>query len=307
MKKTIAALIFAAGLAAGAQAQQVTTVVTGRGDAKVTAEIIASSSTKVVKNAPFSAEAVSESVQVLADGNRITRKVTTKMYRDGDGRFRREDVPAEDGSQNSPFSFVQPISIFDPVAGVRFLLNPTTKTARRLNGGSPGAAVLGVGGTYSISTPAAKVQLETALSAAKAQATLKNNQVVVTTATPVLVPGQAIVSVGGAYSTNSDNKTESLGNKDIEGVNAEGTRTTTVIPAGQIGNERPIEIVYERWYSKDLQMIVYSKHSDPRFGEQTYRLIDINRSEPDRTLFAPPADFKIVTEPPQVWATSPKE
>jgi hypothetical protein len=90
--------------------------------------------------------------------------------------------------------------------------------------------------------------------------------------------------------------TEQLGMQNIEGVDCEGTRTTTTIPAGAIGNERPIEIVYEKWYSKDLQMIVYSKHSDPRFGEQTYRLTNINRSEPDPSLFEVPAGYKLQSQ-----------
>ncbi len=89
---------------------------------------------------------------------------------------------------------------------------------------------------------------------------------------------------------------------------AEGTRSVTTIPAGAIGNERPIEIVYERWYSKELQLIIYSKHTDPRFGEQTYRLTDISRSEPDRSLFTPPADYKIVSESSlNYFTTKPRE
>ena len=94
-----------------------------------------------------------------------------------------------------------------------------------------------------------------------------------------------------------ETRTEQLGVQNFEGVDAEGTRTITTIPADAIGNERPIEIVYERWYSKELQMIVYSKHSDPRFGEQTYRLTNINRSEPDPSLFQVPTSYRIVNEP----------
>ena len=82
----------------------------------------------------------------------------------------------------------------------------------------------------------------------------------------------------------------------IEGVEAEGTRTVTTIAAGSVGNERDIEIVYERWYSKELQMIVYSRHYDPRFGEQTYRLVNIDRNEPDRSLFVPPSDYNVISE-----------
>src|SRR6185436_6465186 len=82
----------------------------------------------------------------------------------------------------------------------------------------------------------------------------------------------------GAREDNARN--EALGKQAIEGVEAEGTRKTIEIPAGEIGNERPIEIVFERWYSSELQMVVMTRHSDPRFGETTYRLMNINRSEP---------------------------
>src|SRR5262249_12174523 len=91
-----------------------------------------------------------------------------------------------------------------------------------------------------------------------------------------------------------ETKTDSLGTQNVEGVQAEGSRSTTTIPTGAIGNERPIEIVYERWYSKDLQMIVMSKHIDPRVGEQTYRLTNVRREEPSPTLFSPQGDYRIL-------------
>jgi hypothetical protein len=94
-----------------------------------------------------------------------------------------------------------------------------------------------------------------------------------------------------------ETRTEELGTQNIEGVDAEGTRTITTIPAGAIGNERAIEITYEKWYSRDLQLVVLSKHNDPRYGEQTYRLTNINRSEPDPSLFTPPNGYRLVTEP----------
>ncbi len=86
---------------------------------------------------------------------------------------------------------------------------------------------------------------------------------------------------------------EALGKKVIEGVECEGTRTTVTIAAGTIGNERPIDIVSESWYSPELQLVVSSRHSDPRFGETSYRLASINRAEPDKSLFVPPADYKV--------------
>ena len=88
-------------------------------------------------------------------------------------------------------------------------------------------------------------------------------------------------------------QTESLGKQTIEGVEAEGTRTTITIPEGQIGNDRPIVSVNERWYSPDLQMVVMSRHTDPRMGESVYRLTNISRAEPAASLFSVPADYTI--------------
>jgi hypothetical protein len=319
MKNIFTITLFVAALSLAAQAQTVTTtvdvppitttvqmplpvkapnVVT---TAKVNAEIIASSSTKVVKGAPFSAEGVSESVQVLADGNRITRSTTTKMFRDGEGRFRREGggsliapVAASSGggligsgtfTYTSGFGLMDAISIFDPVEGVRFVLNPSDKTARRFdvkNMLTEGAVYVN-GQTLSPSVKVLTPLPDADKKAIETNAVAKANVVVM----PSMVTG---MMTGG--------KTESLGTKNIEGVETEGTRTVTTIAAGAIGNERAIEIVYERWYSKDLDLIVYSRHYDPRFGEQTYRLVNISRSEPDRSLFSVPNDYKMTIEPP---------
>jgi hypothetical protein len=93
--------------------------------------------------------------------------------------------------------------------------------------------------------------------------------------------------------TGDNVKTESLGQKTIEGVLAEGTRTTITISAGAIGNEQPIQVVTERWYSPELQTLVLNKRTDPRSGETTTRLANISRAEPSRTLFEVPADYKV--------------
>ena len=90
-----------------------------------------------------------------------------------------------------------------------------------------------------------------------------------------------------------DVATEALGKKSIEGVEAEGTRTVVTIPAGKIGNDRPIKIVSERWYAPALQIVVLSSHNDPRLGEHTYRLTNITRAEPARSLFEVPANYTI--------------
>lgn len=294
MKHLFVIMLFVLGLTTFGDAQETVTS-TAPIASKVTTEIIAASSTKVVKGAPFSAEAVSESTQVLADGNKIVRTLTTKMFRDNEGRFRREGVGSTGGSflggsgglitggtYVAGFGLQDTISIFDPVEGIRYILNPSSKTARRFSvkeATTEGAVIvngqpMGQGIRTQIETNAAQ-----------------RSQVIVLPSTS---------------STSSAGKTESLGTRTIEGVQAEGTRIVTTIAAGAIGNEREIEIVYERWYSKELDLIVYSRHYDPRFGEQIYRLTNINRNEPDRSLFTVPSDFKVITEMPYKVVTTTK-
>ena len=91
----------------------------------------------------------------------------------------------------------------------------------------------------------------------------------------------------GAY------RNETLEPRLIEGLRAEGTRTTTTIAAGAMGNALPIEVVSERWYSPDLHVILMTRRYDPRFGETVYRLTNIDRSEPSPDLFKVPPDFKV--------------
>ena len=78
---------------------------------------------------------------------------------------------------------------------------------------------------------------------------------------------------------------------------ADGTRTTQIIPAGRIGNDQPIQIVTETWYSADLKTAVLSKRTDPRMGETVTRLTNLNRAEPAHSLFEIPADYKVTEMP----------
>ena len=87
---------------------------------------------------------------------------------------------------------------------------------------------------------------------------------------------------------------EDLGKKLIDGIEAEGTRVVMTIPAGAIGNELAIEVTTEEWRSPVLQVMVSSRHSDPRMGETTYQLTGISRAEPDAALFKVPADYKLL-------------
>jgi len=88
-------------------------------------------------------------------------------------------------------------------------------------------------------------------------------------------------------------KKESLGTQTINGIVAEGTRTTHIIPAGQIGNEKALQVVSERWYSADLQIVLKSTRTDPRTGTTTYTVTSIQRTEPAATLFAVPAGYSV--------------
>ena len=91
-----------------------------------------------------------------------------------------------------------------------------------------------------------------------------------------------------------DLRVQTLPERTIEGVRAQGVRRTTTIAAGSIGNELPIEIVSEEWTSPDLQVLVLTEHRDPRMGTSTYRVTNINRAEPDAYLFEVPADYTVM-------------
>jgi len=103
----------------------------------------------------------------------------------------------------------------------------------------------------------------------------------------------------GAAAADKDVVTTSLGTQTIGGVTAEGTRYTRTIPAGQIGNAKPIVIVTERWYSADLQMVVMTKRSDPRSGETTFQMTIIARTEPAASLFQVPTDYTLAKATPR--------
>ena len=213
---------------------------------------------RVVKNAPYSADVVTESTHTLADGNHIRQSATAKVYRDSEGRSRREQSVNLSGlAQNA--NMPQLVFINDPIAGVNYALNAKDHT--------------GTKSTFTARAPGAGRGPRSSDSAA---------------------PGAGLAPRGMGHRASDQNiKTEALGKQTIEGVQAEGRRTTMTIPAGQMGNEQPIQIVTETWYSSDLQTVVLSKHSDPRTGDTVTRVTNISRSEPSRMLFDAPADYKV--------------
>ena len=297
---------------------------------KVISEIstVSTSADKIVKGSPFSAEAVSESVQVLTDGNRIVRNSTSKLYRNSEGRFRRElSAGSGGGVVDSLFSYGQGVTILDPVIGHRYSLDPNMKTARVTILGAGTRTLSGTGTARVIKTiradPAQKVtgqekpasEVKPAIVAARELYTKALNGTAASAElyTKALSGFQASSAMFPHYGftfgqqSKYELRTEQLGTQNFEGVDAEGTRTITTIPAGAIGNERPIEMIYEKWYSKELELVVMSKNSDPRFGDQTYRLTNIARSEPDATLFSVPTEYKLLTGPTSAFTfTTPK-
>lgn len=312
MKVLAAILMFiSVGIIARAQTPP-TPAATVISDAKVTGGIVMSDN-KGVRNSPFSAEAISESIQTLADGNRIVRTSTSKLYRNSEGRFRQESTGGNGGAFGSFFSYGDGVTIINPGQG-RFMLDPDAKIARAyedLAGQAialaPLAATTAVRAVDAVRlSPEAKVDVERAkaemdrykvtrddLKAASVELKIAAEQIA-TTAVGV-GNGMTLISPPVARGLKWDTRTEDLGEQSYEGISAHGTRTVTTIPAGAIGNERPIEITYEKWFSNELQMVVYSKQSDPRTGEHTYRLTNINRNEPDPSLFKVPTGFKVVS------------
>jgi hypothetical protein len=256
-----------------------------------------------VKGAPYSAEAVTETVQTLGDGNRIVHSSRSTIHRDSEGRTRRENTLGAIGPFAAGAEPEQIVSINDPVAGVHYILSPSQKTARKL----PAATVyVETNGKRDV---VVKRELEAAAAMAKA-GDAADRVVLEPGAKAVRVPlerprvmvfdnGSTTVAAGVGENFRvelaepKDARKEDLGTRTIEGVEATGTRTTVTIAAGEIGNERPIEIVSERWYSPELQTVVSSRHSDPRFGETTFKLSNVSRAEPDRALFEPPSDYTV--------------
>ncbi len=274
----VAALIVASAPAAQAQGG-------GAPDWRVSFARMPVEATPAVKGAPYFAEVVTESVQTLADGNRIVRKTTGRVYRDGQGRIRREE--------DREAGHVRTVSITDPVGGAAWSLNPETKLAWKTPYQTAGAVARKIEGVLMIDGPVLDPleidrRKEIEKKVQEAEATLK-----------MMAAGGGGGGrgrgAGGMVSKEMawHEKVEKLPARQIEGVMAEGTRTTRTIPAGAIGNEQPIAIVTEQWRSPELNVLVLTRTADPRSGETTYRLLGITRGEPDPSWFAVPGDYTV--------------
>jgi hypothetical protein len=209
---------------------------------------------KLVKGAPFSATASSETTDTLSDGTVIHRTAQLSLFRDSQGRSRRELTASGFGPLAASGAPKTLVMISDPVAGVHYMLDTAEKVAHKMAiPARPGAASSATGENF-------EQKMEARQAAEIAAGTLKK---------------------------------ESLGTQVINGVSAEGTRTTKIIPAGQIGNDKAIQIVSERWYSPELQIVVKSTHTDPQMGTTTYQVTNLQKTEPAATLFTVPADYTV--------------
>lgn len=213
----------------------------------------------VVAGAPYSAEAVMETSNGSGAADKTPSKTVLHVYRDGQGRTRTEQLAADGADVTS-------VEVTDPVAGVRYVLDAQNRLARKQTlGSAPGGAIASAG---------------------------------VPNVVPPPPPGGLVLPEGVAAPNFGPGKVEvtdeKLGTQTIEGLEAEGTRHTITIPAGEQGNSQPVVISSEAWYSPELKMNVLSKESNPMTGERTTKLTNVSRGEPAASLFQPPADYAIV-------------
>lgn len=205
-----------------------------------------------IKNKPYSADTVTITDRVLADGNRIHNEAHGRIFRDSEGRER-----VENGALTPPN--MQPrtfITINDPIQRTWTTLQENNVTAIVNH------------------LPDPEAELAKATKAAAIQSNSNPNP-------------------ANNENMKIESKREDLGIQAIEGIEAQGYRVTRTFPAGFEGNERPITVVSETWRSEDLGIVVLSKNTDPRNGTSEHRLTNIQRSEPDPSLFRIPNGYSI--------------
>jgi hypothetical protein len=269
---------------------------------------------QVVTGKPYTADSITESTQTLADGNRITHRNDARIDRDAQGRTRRAQTLNDLGAWQTANEPVTMITINDPVAGVSYFLDPVARTARQLRpltiatnsrltweAAVPGIPVpppaVGVGdvtvmvrGVNAGEAPAGTEALESGSIEVVAEDFIG--------VTPSAAAGGRIFAPAMAarplpFVAPGSRVDEDLGEQVLEGMLVRGHRQTQTIPAGALGNERPIEIVAEEWYAADIEAVVLRRNYDPRFGETVYRLVNVVRAEPSPDLFLVPQGYEL--------------
>jgi len=248
----------------------------------------------VVKNKPYSARSITESTQTLADGNRIVQRNETRIFRDSQGRTRREQTLGGVGQWQTAGAPVTMITINDPVAGKSYVLDAVARTVREI-------------GPFKVVTVHAqagsdgdRVELEKIWTAAvPAPAPLPGGEAVTVIRTEtggrhdvrMFARGVAVNAPFAGDTAVTYEPAEDLGEQVLEGLLVKGGGHTDTIPAGTVGNERAIDIVTERWYSEDIEAVVLHRFSDPRFGETVYQLVNVALGDPSADLFSVPDGY----------------
>ena len=220
----------------------------------------------VVIGRPYSATAVTHTVQMLADGSQIETTRSQALYRDDQGRTRTE---ANDGRN---------VQILDRIAGINYGIDTVAKTARAVE-------IMRAGRGANV-TP-----VPVATASQGAVESLRDAVIQLDTLREGTPSSQA--------ARRPNLVTEDLGTQSFYGIQAKGARTTNTIPVGAIGNNRELKVVTERWDSEDLGIMIKSVNTDPRFGTTTYELTNISTSSPDPSLFRVPAGYTVVQLPRQ--------
>ena len=259
----------------------------------------------LVKNAPYSAEAISERQRNLADGNQIVNKGSSMSYRDSAGNTRQEVRNAKGELRNVTIHSAD---------GATYILKPQDKTATKI------ADAKDIG---KAAADAARARIEQLRKEGKlptvdhdadgnviikrVERTDREGRTQVREDVRVRVGSNAsegqvnaginvntvIADAFGDMQWAGKASTKDLGTRDFDGIKAEGKLRSYEIPAGAVGNKNPITVSDESWYAPDLQVTVYSKHSDPRAGDNVYRLANIKREEPAAALFTVPSDYTV--------------
>jgi hypothetical protein len=214
-------------------------------------------------NAPFSADAITTVMQRLKDGTRIERKMTAHYYRDAAGRVRVVQTTSANRSTDSR------ITLFpDPAKNWGYLLEPSSRHARYVPRSLEDVAV-GGGRDFAVRIGAFDfINFDRS-------------------------PAAYLESIGPRMSDAVSD--EVLGSRQISGVETTGRRVTSIVPVGVLGNDKPIEIVDERWESPELKLLIYSRFSNSRTADIEYLVTNIRRVEPPAELFEVPADYTLWT------------
>ena len=275
---------------------------------------------------PLSAEFLTVHHQSFTDGNHISRSTTSMIYRDAEGRIRRESqlsvpgLPASDASATF-------ITIVDHRLGYGWVLNPQEMVAHRydLNDSGPSyvAHVSAQGSGGGFGSPDSKPSSDSAAVAAENPhwrahvfAPHHSHPWPDAAASPAggakpdagsgpFASSFQLEDTGFASAPNmridqpflaapNPVRTENLGEQMLLGYRVHGTRVITTVPSGEIGNDRPIDIVSEQWFSPDLELVMRSVHRDPWGGEFTTTVNRLKRGDQPAWLFEVPSAYKVI-------------